>query len=98
MAHCVNRSSKEFKALVEQSKINPIVLAAKVSLWQESNGLDKFPTIENLNISKQIKAVSFFTKTQKEKVTKLLSFLEEYGFDVQESEDLLVNLAAKKLT
>jgi hypothetical protein len=48
MAHCVNRSSEEFKALAEQSNINPIVLAAKVSLWQEENGLDNFPTLENI--------------------------------------------------
>ena len=54
MAHCVNRSSKEFKALAEQTNINPIVLAAKVSLWQESNGLDNFPTKEDLNIVPQI--------------------------------------------
>jgi len=48
MAHCVNRSSKEFKALAEQSNINPIVLAAKVSLWQEINGLDNFPKISDI--------------------------------------------------
>lgn len=48
MAHCVNRSSQEFKALAEQSNINPIILAAKVSLWQEKNGLDNFPTLEDI--------------------------------------------------
>ena len=48
MAHCVNRSSQEFTALAEQSNINPIVLAAKVSLWQEVNGLDNFPTISDI--------------------------------------------------
>ena len=47
MAHCVNRSSQEFKALAEQSNINPIILAAKVSLWQEENGLDNFPAYIN---------------------------------------------------
>ena len=50
--HCVNRSSQEFKALAEQSNINPIILAAKVSLWQEANGLDNFPSIEDLNLVK----------------------------------------------
>ena len=53
MAHCVNRSSEEFKALAEQTNINPIILAAKVSLWQETNGLDNFPTKENLQIVEQ---------------------------------------------
>ena len=53
MAHCVNRSSEEFKALVKEVNINPIILAAKVSLWQESNGLDKFPTSEELTITEK---------------------------------------------
>lgn len=48
MAHCVNRSSEEFKVLAEQSNINPIILAAKVSLWQEKNGLDNFPTLNDI--------------------------------------------------
>jgi len=50
MIHCINRSSKEFKELQNQININPIVLAAKISLWQEQNGLDKFPSVEELNI------------------------------------------------
>lgn len=53
MAHCVNRTSPEFIALAEQSNINPIILAAKVSLWQESNGLDNFPTVEDLGLDNQ---------------------------------------------
>lgn len=52
MAHCVNRSSEEFKTLAEQSNINPIILAAKVSLWQEENGLDNFPTIADISTVK----------------------------------------------
>ena len=54
MAHCVNRSSPEFIALAEQSNINPIILAAKVSLWQEKNGLDNFPTIEDVYSSVEV--------------------------------------------
>ena len=54
MAHCVNRSSPEFKALAEQSNMNPIILAAKVSLWQEKNGLDNFPTIEDVYSSVEV--------------------------------------------
>lgn len=50
MASCINKSSKEFEALAEQSKINPIILAAKISLWQEENGLDQFPTISDIEI------------------------------------------------
>jgi predicted kinase len=52
MAHCVNRSHPEFLKLVDSTNINPIILASKVSVWQEKNGLDKFPTITELNIIK----------------------------------------------
>lgn len=54
MANCVNIKSKEFKALAKQSNINPIILAAKISLWQESYGLDNFPTLnEIINVEKE---------------------------------------------
>ena len=64
MANCVNPNTKEFKALAEQSNINPIVLAAKISLWQETNGLNKFPSLTDLNVSKpqQEQPISFLPK------------------------------------
>lgn len=68
MANCVNPNTKEFKALAEQSNMNPIVLAAKVSLWQESNGLDKFPTLEDLlkpkEINYNLKAVNILASSK----------------------------------
>jgi hypothetical protein len=48
MTNCVSTSTKEFKALADQSNINPIILAAKISLWQEANGLDKYPTLQEI--------------------------------------------------
>ena len=51
MANCVNTNTKEFKELSAEAKLNPIVLAAKVSLWQEVNGLDNFPSLRNLKIT-----------------------------------------------
>lgn len=44
MSNCVNTNTEEFQNLASATNINPVILAAKVSLWQESNGLDKFPT------------------------------------------------------
>lgn len=52
MAHCVNKSHPDFLKLADATNINPIVLAAKISLWQEKNGLDKFPSVQELNIIK----------------------------------------------
>ena len=41
--NCVNRSAKEFKDLARQSVVKPIVLAAKVGLWQDKNNTTEFP-------------------------------------------------------
>ena len=94
MAHCVNRSSPEFKALAEQSNMNPIILAAKVSLWQEKNGLDNFPTIEDVYSSVEVnlslkavdilasqKAIDTFAKGQKNNwpIEKTLTELQVPG-------------------
>lgn len=48
--HCVNKSHPEFKILADTSGINETILAAKVSLWQESNSLENFPTVADLGI------------------------------------------------
>jgi hypothetical protein len=49
MAHCVNKSLPEFKALAKETGLNPAILAAKIATWQtENNNLQDFPTIEEL--------------------------------------------------
>ena len=48
MNHCVNINSKEFRDLTKAANMNPVILAAKVSIWQEENGLDKFPKLSQL--------------------------------------------------
>ena len=71
MAHCVNRSSPEFIALAEQSNINPIILAAKVSLWQEENGLDNFPALEDVVKTTEEEVI------EQEASPKLISLMKE---------------------
>ena len=54
MSNCVNTTTEEFQNLVSATNMNPIILAAKVSLWQDINGLDKFPTAtEALNVGQE---------------------------------------------
>jgi predicted HTH domain antitoxin len=60
MANCVNINTAEFKGLSSEAKINPVVLAAKVSLWQEANGLDSFPSLGDLRIREFNTAKGFF--------------------------------------
>ena len=97
MKNCININTEEFKNLLKQSNMNPVILAAKISLWQDNNGLNKYPTLQDLSIKTSDIPVTKVQGTQQEKVQSLMSFLESYGFEMQESEDLIVNLAAKKI-
>ena len=81
MAHCVNRSSQEFKALAEQSNINPIILAAKVSLWQEKNGLNNFPATSDVMFQSEDMAAS---KASDETVAMMREAAEQMGIDIQD--------------
>jgi hypothetical protein len=94
MAHCVNRSSEEFKELAEQSNINPIILAAKVSLWQEVNGLDKFPTINTLF---QLRDNRISEPAIKELDKYLLDFMKPFGVKTKEFEELKSKLGVDAL-
>lgn len=82
MANCVNTNSEEFNALSQQININPIVLAAKVSLWQESNGLDKFPTREEIeNLSFLPEGIEF-GEVSANKISKLVEkTISKKGFN-----------------
>lgn len=49
MANCVNTSSKEFKELAKNfSVLNKKSVAARVSIFQDMNGTDRFPTVEEI--------------------------------------------------
>jgi hypothetical protein len=45
--HCVNPKHSSVKELAKELNINPVAAAAKIALWQDSNGLDKWPTKED---------------------------------------------------
>jgi hypothetical protein len=48
MANCVNINTKEFKALKIETGLSVPVLQSKVSLWQDVNGIEKFPNKEQI--------------------------------------------------
>lgn len=50
LKNCVNVKSTEFQDLLEESKLDVISLASKISHWQDINGVDNYPTLEQLNI------------------------------------------------
>ncbi len=51
---CINKKSKEYLQLLEDSGLPSIVLDAKITAWQNRNGIDVFPSLEELNLKKQI--------------------------------------------
>jgi hypothetical protein len=48
MHKCINLGNSDFQALVKETKIDAISLAAEISLWQEINNTDEYPTVEYL--------------------------------------------------
>ena len=48
MAHCINKKSVDFQTLLEQTNLDESTLSAHIAVWQEDNGLDKWPTPSDL--------------------------------------------------
>ncbi len=49
MNRCVNINHPEFKELLSQLNLDPISLAADISIWQDKNDTDLFPTLSQLS-------------------------------------------------
>lgn len=104
--NCVNRNLPEFKMLQGLSGTNEFILAAKISVWQDQNGLESFPTIEDLGLARQpmFKKTSFFqldvdkvSDSIKELDTHLLKFLKAFNVKSKEFDDLKVKLNVNAL-
>lgn len=86
MANCVNRSSKEFQDLAEQTNLNPVILAAKISLWQKENGLENFPRAEEITtpaVMSQINTIQQ-SKATAEEVRVMRHAAESMGINIVE--------------
>jgi predicted SprT family Zn-dependent metalloprotease len=46
--NCINTKSKEFQELLEASKLPSLLLEMRIAKWQEQNGLDNFPKVEDI--------------------------------------------------
>lgn len=49
--HCIVTSSKEFQDLLKESGFKPEILKVKISVFQDKNGLDSFPTLKDLGVN-----------------------------------------------
>lgn len=52
--NCINVNDAQYKELLEQSKLNPLILKAKISIFQDKNGLESYPKIEDVIQSNEI--------------------------------------------
>ena len=46
--NCILKTSKEFKSLLKETNLHPFVLEVKIAKWQEINGVDNYPTTEDI--------------------------------------------------
>ena len=53
--HCILTTTKEYQSLKQETGINDRELKARIAVWQEDNGLDKWPTASDLGLSGDIK-------------------------------------------
>lgn len=49
MSSCVNMNSQEFKDLVQQTGLNPLVLKSQIGVWSEITGTNRIPTKEEID-------------------------------------------------
>jgi len=55
---CVNKRHPEFIKLSKQSAFHPELLAAKISIWQDQNNTDEFPTLNQVDDNIQYQNLS----------------------------------------
>lgn len=72
MANCINTSSKEYIELLEQTKLNPLILKARISIFQDKNGLESFPKVEDIiqsnEVNQTLKAVDILSSNKAKQV------------------------------
>jgi hypothetical protein len=52
--NCININDSKYKELLEQTKLNPLILKARISIFQDKNGLESFPKLEDVIQSNEV--------------------------------------------
>jgi hypothetical protein len=89
--NCININDKNFKQLLEETKLPSLMLEMRIAKWQEANGVEKFPTASEIINSNEVnmslkaveilssdKAVEVFNKGKKNNwdLNKILTELQ----------------------
>ena len=86
MAHCINTNHPDYVSLEKESGLNPIILKAKISAWQEENGMDSFPTLEDT-----VTSLPLVKKFNSDLKASLLDFVKGLNVHVEENADELLD-------
>ena len=79
--NCINIKSKEFQELLEASKLPSLLLEMRIAKWQEQNGLDNFPKVEDIIQSNKI----ILDNTRDESTIFMKKDLSEFESEENES-------------
>lgn len=89
MKNCINPNTEEFKNLLKETNMNPVILAAKISLWQDNNGLNKYPSKEELLPSLNKVSIVPFSEEKTQLISNSIKELRTQ--EIQEFEDTVAN-------
>lgn len=67
--NCINTNDPQYIELLEKSKLNPLILKARISIFQDTYGLDSYPSVEN--VTKVKKSENIFNKLKGSKKNEL---------------------------
>ena len=76
MGKCINISHPDFKELVDETGIDPMVLASEASIWQDENNTDEFPDADvitdYINSKDKVRKATYETELTDEDIFDLL--------------------------
>ena len=92
---CINKSHSEYIDLANNSPYHPVLLDAKISIWQEQNNTDNFPTLEQLstrNNSTLDKVTNAIVTSLPNEISNAVTVLDEVPRAVLGRDDLFLSL------
>lgn len=76
MSSCVNMNSQEFKDLVQQTGLNPLVLKSQIGVWADITGNNRIPTKEEID----------YYHRSKETASDVASYVEDLHKEMDSSD------------
>ena len=96
--HCINRNHPDYTTLLDSSKLHPLILDAKISLWMDENSTtDNFPTLSQLGLGTDLMYQRPRGNAYIEQLKKIF-FDEIYQKDLSNSDLQRLNQKVQKIS